>query len=1577
MLNGRNKKLSLISYFMAMLLITNIFIPYGSSYAADLGLHDLIVKNVIIRQSGEVAENGHLDSDTSVIVSADLSAQIGPGKIQKNDHLSFKISENFDPQDVAPISIEVENGTYTLGTYTLSKKSDGLYADIIFDGNVFEATDIKREEGIATIPFWLTAVMNYDHSSGAIDHSGKQIQIIEKNYILDPSKGDFAFKMEKTGDASGKTPQVWWTVQITPSKDGSLAHLDGFRFEDNVGSLGGYEADTFQIDGTKIEPVYNNNVLSYTFPDGFGKGSATITFATKIVDRLYHGTNTINYTNRAYLYSKFEGKAPTFVESKPARFTPNWISKNGEEADKGSTGVITGDANARYIKWTITANGNEASLRNMYVEDVLSQGLELHSAKYKEWIWDQEPSESNKEGKGHWGPEKDPRIVGDKYYIGEEGHVNNKKILLTLITTATNIPQNHSGENINFQNQATLGWDNSPGIKTQPVEATIGFNKIKKTALPRAKSYTSPSPDEFVTNPQTTTIAWQTDVDLKDELPPDTKVYEVFLYNDNGYMSSDLQGIPAGLTFGPEGTRTDKDPLNRPTAIKQKFSGFKSDHGLTHEVTPITDKSGNRVGDLLTIKGFKKDQKATYFTTSTVVSTAMHYKISNNFNSDKEAGWHQPVFSTAKLYSGSKELTQSTSEGLLPYHSIYKEALHHDAVKNPTATKSVNDPKANSHFSSNGYILSANEYHLAFDYEEKAMIFRISINPNNEDYTKKQYFDEKTQTLQTYEGIEVSDHLMPGWEFVPFDKKNTGGIENHQYFLMYEGTNGISPDARTYVGSITEAVPPADMTLTITDGSLTTRSTATFNFPTLKRSYVILLKAKPSEEKMKELFTVQKDYGHINGVTYDEPYLNSLFFKLNGYSGKEKPVRLNARTALKSSPLSKQADLTKQKDGSITWSVDYKLDGFSATDIHLLDTLPAGIDIPMDAQGQIILESNGQKTFKITELKPTADGKYVVNTEAAPIEITQDQIGPGKMIEYNNTTRELTFRAPEDKKAYRFEYRTDITTQNVGKIVNKAKLSGSGNAQASSSASAFIASIAAGASVERGGLLNIKKVAPNNQALANAEFKLLTQNGTPFREGVTNAQGDLEFRVLPVGTYTLKETAAPSGYILNAKTYTVEVKLEGKKYVTSIKDGNQDLGNTITVVNHPQTIAPKPTGSLLVDNQVYKVKGSTETPVTDVKFDYKVVFTGNGSSENYTYEKTDSNGTKSFPIKNGDIVSLKHGENFIINGLPEGLQVTVTETVVDGYTVTPAKEQSKTITITPRQEIHFINKITEPDNNPPGGGGNSGNVDPKGHLEVSNKIYGKDADTSKNFKYVVTFEGNGSDSTYNYTKFAKDGSVLETNTIQTGGTFELTDGERFLISDMPPGLKVTVVEDKDVAGDYEVDPASKTIEKTIEANNTVYAPFTNTREIPLGNVKITNEIINTTTPDKTKDFNYTVTFTGNGSDGEYSFTKIKVDPNTGEKSTVTGKIRTGENFDLKHGESFTIEGMPPGLRVDVEQVAYNDYKTTASIQQYQIITANQIQFIPFMNEPQVNSGGNSGGGNNPNPSDPGNNNPGN
>lgn len=70
----------------------------------------------------------------------------------------------------------------------------------------------------------------------------------------------------------------------------------------------------------------------------------------------------------------------------------------------------------------------------------------------------------------------------------------------------------------------------------------------------------------------------------------------------------------------------------------------------------------------------------------------------------------------------------------------------------------------------------------------------------------------------------------------------------------------------------------------------------------------------------------------------------------------------------------------------------------------------------------------------------------------------------------------------------------------------------------------------------------MKKVdARNGAALAGAEFTLTNEAGELLRTGVTDEQGLLLFRELPLGTFTLTETKIPAGYADSPVVLTVTI----------------------------------------------------------------------------------------------------------------------------------------------------------------------------------------------------------------------------------------------------------------------------------------------------------------------------------------------------------------------------------------------------------------------------------------------------
>lgn len=79
---------------------------------------------------------------------------------------------------------------------------------------------------------------------------------------------------------------------------------------------------------------------------------------------------------------------------------------------------------------------------------------------------------------------------------------------------------------------------------------------------------------------------------------------------------------------------------------------------------------------------------------------------------------------------------------------------------------------------------------------------------------------------------------------------------------------------------------------------------------------------------------------------------------------------------------------------------------------------------------------------------------------------------------------------------------------------------------------------------------DIVKECPNMYSVAGAKYQLKKPNGTLMGTLTTKKDGSSNTLTVPAGTYKLKETVAPKGYMLDTKTYTVKVTSGNTETVT-------------------------------------------------------------------------------------------------------------------------------------------------------------------------------------------------------------------------------------------------------------------------------------------------------------------------------------------------------------------------------------------------------------------------------------------
>ena len=99
------------------------------------------------------------------------------------------------------------------------------------------------------------------------------------------------------------------------------------------------------------------------------------------------------------------------------------------------------------------------------------------------------------------------------------------------------------------------------------------------------------------------------------------------------------------------------------------------------------------------------------------------------------------------------------------------------------------------------------------------------------------------------------------------------------------------------------------------------------------------------------------------------------------------------------------------------------------------------------------------------------------------------------------------------------------------------------------------------------GSLEITKKNPSGIPLQGAAFALYDSSGAEVRNGTTGPDGTLAFEKLPYGVYTLKETAAPDGYVVSPELDRgVSVRISSAQSALSLNFTNETQKGSIEII---------------------------------------------------------------------------------------------------------------------------------------------------------------------------------------------------------------------------------------------------------------------------------------------------------------------------------------------------------------------------------------------------------------------------
>ncbi|MGX5436346.1 VaFE repeat-containing surface-anchored protein [Bacillus thuringiensis] len=181
---------------------------------------------------------------------------------------------------------------------------------------------------------------------------------------------------------------------------------------------------------------------------------------------------------------------------------------------------------------------------------------------------------------------------------------------------------------------------------------------------------------------------------------------------------------------------------------------------------------------------------------------------------------------------------------------------------------------------------------------------------------------------------------------------------------------------------------------------------------------------------------------------------------------------------------------------------------------------------------------------------------------------------------------------------------------------------------------------------EAAGSLKIKKVGESGEVLAGAVFEVFNANNESVGKITTGADGMAELNNLPIGTYTLKEIKAPTGYVSDDKPQTIEVKtgetgavqivnnkVKGNIEIKKLSDSGKVLPNVEFTVftedgKEVQKVVTKENGIANVEGLTYGKYYFLETKTPNGYI---------GNKTKYPFEIKEHNKTLTFTVENTEV----------------------------------------------------------------------------------------------------------------------------------------------------------------------------------------------------------------------------------------------------------------------------------------------------------------------------------------------------
>lgn len=1196
--------------------------------------------SLTIKQNGNtLPPGGQLTPDQSFEVTGKFSTiplQDSDTVLNPGDWAILDLDQNLSlVPDTVPVSYTLEYFNKKIGTLTFEAKDSGDPSKGLQARIVFDGEESIWKTYTDIEKLQFSASLKYNGSGIGEGDPEKDIVILGKTYKIYKPIIPIEPNISKTGSQPDKDGEILWTVTV----DAKKGEQSGQSLKDMIFTDDLSQAGTYVDDSFKID----NKDLTESEEVNFIAENNKITYTFGDVA----GPKVITYKTKLTddEIKKIGLEKMTFK---------NKATLNGK-TDAATVTVDTVPQIKKVGRVDEDIDGNKI-LAVDYKNRIITWYIEVNQQKAERTnltVTDILPTELTFQ-KAKWQKYNGTAWVdagsvinpapADGKYVYDSGNTTSDHLRL-IIETKYIVGSGYITDNKNIENKASVTWNGMPSDMKQEGKDSVG---VGFDILTKGGTFDSGWASNHLVN-------WTINLDFKGQFKDkgenaleNFKIYDLLVHDDNksGFKIADYKdnlvdadGHPVTVDSAILSELTPQYGQRYAAEIAQSTSPA----GLNIKQIKVM-KDGKHIADLIEISGFSADQAYQVKFSSKMLNPA-------DFIKNGTAVAHN----TATLFEGTTEKKYSTaspskSVGVLA-KSVLPGTVKEDALNGSTAAGS----------SENG-----------FNHDTKTAFFRLNINASGQNLTDTEFNSSP---------ITVTDKLPAGWEFD--QSYNTKG---------YKIFDGNAPAAE-----LTGLSDPVSGKAVF--GEEGDRETLTFTYNQLDKHYVILVKAKLTDEQYAK---------YIEENTTSITVQNDAEFAVGGIT-----VKSDAQVKVKTGMVSK--NVAHPQDGKLKWTIDYNPLAVKAVSDHekvtIKDTLSKGFELRLDENNDPYISNSGSdEGIYIEEMVIQPDGTLA--EQSSRNNLAKGLVEEEKLT-YDISSRELKIQLPDGKKAYRVTYVTLLTGEESDTVRNDVLVEGITAKQSSSEKTYQISDSDASAMLVLGGYLRIKKTGENGAPLADAKFALYVSGGKKIREGQTDENGILRFGALRPDTYTLQEIEAPDGYVIDGRTYTVTVEdLDGGSPIqTKGKKTTILLGNELKAEFNKST----------PDSTAFEVKNYKSDTIGNLTVQKTVAGNAGDRTKQFIFTVTfaDSpnvNGTYLYigtgGKENGEITvadnkmtfTLKDGQSVTIHSLPKNAQYTVTENDYsgEGYVVTPQRDITGTIEAGKTQTASFTNTKST------GGGGGGG-----------------------------------------------------------------------------------------------------------------------------------------------------------------------------------------------------------------------------------------------------------------------------